>query len=98
MKTSKIFKLVQTEIKNGENYVCISLSKLRRECKISYEDQERLQIEISHRLQGCYTVMEWLDVHHPEWADMNTGDSVRNRTYRLAWLDQLIAEFKAKGD
>lgn len=52
---------------------------------------------ITRRLQGCYTLEDWLHRNRIATYKITTNDVNRMYNYRLAWLDSLIAEFDKPG-
>lgn len=102
MKFSTMLKGIRGEFDGGAwAYVCVAL-----ENKYGYEAQPLLKV--IHKAIGCkegtdegeYTsVMDWLrenhwDVYEKEFMHR----PFKQQAYRLAWIDQMIAMFKAEGN
>jgi len=110
MKTSEVFTRAKqhlakdyNETRNGyrkEGFICIALITAAAHCKrITEEDVERCTAIVESRLEGTYTLEGWLvdrDCIPENFHGHNILDSIQ--AHRHAWVDMLIAEFKAKGD
>ena len=102
MKTSKVFKRAKkylvkdcNDLSGKTRYICIAITG-----SASDMDAVRCTSIIESRLDGFCTLTEWLA---DKGCIPNNGfPSIANRDriqqHRHAWLDLLIAEFKAKGD
>lgn len=106
MKTSKVFALAKVKLARDvenlfrrEKYICHAIDA---SVAVTYSDREEAKDLINERLGGCGTLESWL-------YDNITGAAKLDRTNRTAflnkvqatrhaWVDSLIAEFKAKGD
>ena len=82
-------------------YICFAIEKAAR-CngRITDKDRRRCLDIISSRLNGCGSLEGWLALHgcfvRQDPTSISTKDQIQ--AHRHAWLDQMIAEFKAKGD
>lgn len=93
MKLSTIYTRARKQVANtNATFICVAIGWLSR---IAAEDQCRATEIIMDRLSGEITYGHWIEKHHDEWMDRYMDDPVSGR---VAWLDSLIAEFKAKGD
>lgn len=105
MKLSKLFSLVlkEFEIAQKESRKLIFICRVINENpKITVQDAIRAKDLINSRLSGHLSLESWLYSHVPE---IEIYTAKRNNTFhkkvlatRIAWLNSLIAEFKAKGD
>jgi hypothetical protein len=111
MKTSEVFTRAKQHlakdydetcnIPRKEKFICIALITAAANCKrITEEDVKRCTGIVESRLEGAYTMEGWLNnqgcVPEYELCDRTTKDRIQ--AHRHAWVDMLIAEFKAKGD
>lgn len=102
MKSSKALKKVRKLIVSyQENFVCVALYEVGGE-----------ETEVYRRLDKLFlsskTVDDWLSQHStsycefrskfppPVWVHRRYEEEMRH--YRLAWIDWLIPQYKAKGD
>lgn len=109
MKTSEILehakeRLAAThdETSHKEKFICIAIMAAASSTKlITTADVERCVDIVESRLDGETTLESWLQdrgcIHH-HWALVDLATRNRIQQHRYAWLDQMIAEFKAKGD
>jgi hypothetical protein len=110
MKTSEVFKRAKqhlakdyNETRSGsgkEKFICIALITAAANCKrITEADVERCDGIVGSRID-TYTLEGWLVnrgcISEKFLNDHNILDRIQE--HRHAWLDQMIAEFKAKGD
>jgi hypothetical protein len=103
MKTSEILAKAKKHLWSGTRhnvpedkfeYICHCVDWLR---DVHVADQVRVKDEIESRLTPWSSAKTWLQVQVGE-AAVDRAGCVRLQQWRHAWLDQLIAEFKAKGD
>lgn len=113
MKTSEVLKHAKRYLataynerydyikKEGqEKFICIAIMTAAAATKrITVKDVDRCRLMIESRLEGCDTLEGWLVskgcIPSNGWTH---ADKDRVQQHRHAWLDMLIAEFKAKGD
>ena len=110
MKTSEVFTRAKQhlakdfkETLNGSGklkFICIAITVAAAHCKrVTDGDIERCEGIIGSRID-TYTLEGWLVnrgcIPEQFLNDHNTLDRIQE--HRHAWLDQMIAEFKAKGD
>lgn len=100
LKTSAVWKLVRELIEaEREQWICVALLELRLQGRITESREDALVAYIEKLLQGHHTYNEWVLEFHPGVWKATKGDHDGcARRGRLAWLDHLIAEAKAKGD
>ena len=87
-------------------YICFAVNAAYNRCNISSEDMWRIKDMIAKRLDYHATLEEWLGENHNIHAPKDWPRSNRKHTAfvnklqktRHAWVDSMIAEFKAKGD
>lgn len=92
MKTSKIFKKARERIESGkESYICFAINSV----DLNFEDWIRARDVIRSRLDGFFSLDAWLYSKGVQRTDNMAEDL---RAHRIVWLDQLIQEFKLKGD
>jgi len=84
-----------------QKYICLAIEKAaRRNVRITAGDVAICCDIISSRMDRYGSLEGWLalhgcfDLHQP--ISISTKDQIQ--AHRHAWLDQMIAEFKAKGD
>ena len=81
-------------------FVCIELEDKFGDT--SAELREFIQASIGRRkgTEGGYTtVFDWMREHHWKlYEEEFQYNSLRQQEYRLAWIDQMIAMFKAEGN
>lgn len=86
----------------AEKFICIAIMTAAEVTKrITTADIDRCRLMIESRLEGFDTLEGWLQYkgYLPmEWGLVNYATRNRIQQHRHAWLDMLIAEFKAKGD
>jgi len=101
MKTSKILIEAKKHLwdggrkDDGVTYICTSIDQVRGGS--SELQRYKAKQVISNRLWPHGTAYEWLVAAVGPKAVEAAGPAARQK-WRHAWLDQLIAEFKAKGD
>jgi hypothetical protein len=101
MKTSKIFIEAKKHLWDGERndhgvtYICTSIDQVRG--GLSALQRYKAKQVISDRLWPHGTAYQWLISAVGE-ASVSAAGPIARQKWRHAWLDQLIAEFKAKGD
>lgn len=83
-----------------EKFICIAIMTAATVTKrITSADIDRCRLMIESRLEGTDTMESWLVnkgcIPSNGWT---TADKDRVQQHRHAWLDMMIAEFKAKGD
>jgi hypothetical protein len=100
MKTSKIFIEAKKHLWDGERnegvtYICTSIDNVRG----GSSELQRYWAKrvINERLCGYSTAYQWL-VKKVGPKSVEAAGPIARQKWRHAWLDQLIAEFKAKGD
>jgi hypothetical protein len=100
MKTSKIFIEAKKRLWDGQDnggitYICVSIDHVRG----GSSELQRYWAKrvISDRLRGHSTAYQWLVEMVGRESVEAAGHAARQK-WRHAWLDQLIAEFQAKGD
>jgi hypothetical protein len=103
MKTSKILAKAKKHLWSGTRhnvpedkfeYICHCVEWLH---DVHVADRVRVRDEIESRLTPWTSAKSWLQ--DKVGADeVDRAGCVRLQRWRHAWLDQLIAEFKAKGD
>ena len=110
IKTSEVFKhakryLATTyndDIEGQDKFICIAIMIAASHTKrITDADIERCTDIVESRLEGETTMERWLQHRgciHGNWALVDLATRNRIQQHRHAWLDTLIAEFKAKGD
>lgn len=83
-----------------EKFICIAIMTAATHAKrITNGDIDRCRLMIESRLGGKDTLESWLVLKGCLPMDGWThADKDRVQQHRHAWLDMLIAEFKAKGD
>ena len=107
MKTSKILTLAKPLLSYDEpSYICMAINKVAD----SVDHELRVCDIIEDRLDPWATAANWLaaemtgartwshrhtNIRH-KWIKEQGAQAIQ--AWRHAWLDQLIAEFKAKGD
>jgi hypothetical protein len=103
MKTSKILAKAKKHLWNGTGHksqegrfehICHCVDWLH---DVHVADQVRVTAEIESRLTPWLSAKSWLQVQVGA-DEVDRAGCVRLQRWRHAWLDQLIAEFKAKGD
>lgn len=91
------------EVRAGlDKFICLAIDTAASHTKrITNKDVERCVHIVGSRLDGETTLESWLAdrgcIHH-HWALVDLATRNRIQQHRHAWLDQMIAEFKAKGD
>jgi hypothetical protein len=114
MKTSKVFRLakeyLQEPYKEPQQgsysgwspktpYICFAISKVPG---LRHRDNRRNRKIIRDRLNNCTYADNWITKHFPKKLYNETLETMGAfnffQTFRHAWLDQLIAEYEAKGD
>jgi hypothetical protein len=109
MKTSEVFRRAKQHLakdydetcNDEERFICIAIIIAAANCKrITDKDIERCEDVIKSRMDGEYTLEGWLAGRGcvPEYELCGHNILDRIQAHRHAWLDLLIAEFKAKGD
>lgn len=101
-KSSSILAAVRERIESGHNgFICHALADLRLQKRIKEVDRDRLRDHVRNMIHPYYAYGDWVEKNFPRTVQ----DSWARGTYfsdaragRLAWLDHMIAEFKAKGD
>jgi hypothetical protein len=111
MKTSEVFTRAKQHLAKDlheacnhsakEKFICIAITTAAAYTKrMTSGDIERCTEVVESRLEGAYTLEGWLNnqgcVPEHELCDRTTKDRIQ--AHRHAWLDQMIAEFKTKGD
>jgi hypothetical protein len=111
MKTSEVFKKVKENLAKDfketcnsptkEKFICIAITTAAAYTKrMTNGDIERCTGIVESRLEHDYTMEGWLEskgcVNNYFLCDRATKDRIQ--AHRHAWVDMLIAEFKAKGD
>jgi hypothetical protein len=111
MKTSEILKLTKKELEKSGPYesdhnkfICLVIKDLPVSLDVLSKDRRNsvraiIQSRITRDIGDKGTTLEsWLYYMHG--IGEGTHPNFRNRVYttRLAWVDSLIAEFKALGD
>ena len=85
-----------------ERYICIAIGTAARHNKrISDNDVERCREMVESRLGGKHVLERWLQHKgciSPLWLTVDRATRDRIQQHRHAWLDQMITEFKSKGD
>lgn len=85
-----------------EKFICIAIMTAASHTKrITKDDIDRCRLMIEKRLGGNETIETWLQDRGflPfQWGLVDHATKDRIQQHRHAWLDMLIAEFKAKGD
>lgn len=85
-----------------EKFICVAIMTAASHTKrITAYDVDRCRLMIEARLGGNETIETWLQDRGflPfQWGLVDTATKDRIQQHRHAWLDMLIAEFKAKGD
>jgi hypothetical protein len=102
MKTSEILAKAKKHLWDGASeidymgreYICVCIDWLH---DVHVADQARVKNEIESRLAPWTSAKSWLGEKVGDDAVHRAG-YVRVQQWRHDWLDQLIAEFKAKGD
>jgi hypothetical protein len=100
MKTSKIFIEAKKHLWDGQDnggvtYICTSIGQVRGGS--SELQRYKAKQVISNRLWPQSSAYGWLVVTVGREPVEAAGPIARQK-WRHAWLDQLIAEFQAKGD
>ena len=111
MKTSKALQIVKkqylahdlTDLTGQSHYICIAAEMARNDGCITGSAYYRITSKITGLLGGIGSLGRWLRKHHevPEvlWFQGGYQDYVEKlQATRHAWVESLIAEFKAKGD
>ena len=99
MKTSEVFRRAQKKLMNGDqSFICHAISRVRG-CKDS--DRRHAKEIVMGRLYPFGNAMTWvrsnLYLDHEKHQDFYAAKDL-HREWRILWLDNLIAEFEAKGD
>lgn len=85
-----------------EKFICIAVITAAAHSKrITDADVKRCAAMVESRLEGESTLESWLQAKGclPHvWMMVTRADRDRIQQHRHAWLDQMIEEFKAKGD
>jgi hypothetical protein len=99
MKTSEIFRLTKKYIKKDYEFICVAISALYSDGRISAEDATKTLKIIDNLLDGCYTLDSWIlrNVKESGLVDNKQFDRKMKIT-RLAWLDYLITKYEKIGD
>lgn len=98
-KPSDYLRMARKHIENGDcDYICVALRAVGRTTSgVERGATIKLRIEVMNRLEGHSTLCRWAyatgRIGHREM----TSDLFMRR-YRMAYLDQMIAEYEAKGD
>jgi hypothetical protein len=110
MKTSEVFTRAKQHLAKDfeetrnrprkEKFICIALITAAANCeRITEGDRIRCTAIVESRID-TYTLEGWLVnrgcIPEQFLNDHNTLDRIQE--HRHAWIDMLIAEFKAKGD
>ena len=111
MKTSEVFTRAKRHLAKDlheacahsgkEKFICIAITTAAAYTKrMTNGDIERCTGIVESRLEHDYTMEGWLEskgcVNNYFLCDRTTKDRIQ--AHRHAWVDMLIAEFKAKGD
>ena len=100
MKMSKRFKAARKKLKSGSaSYICdaLRLANVDQDTKARELVMQRLAPHVSYTIWASYEHPEFYQQHfNPRSIGVNAYENMR--AARIHWLDQLIAEFKAKGD
>lgn len=109
MKTSTLFKRAKALLSDypgsPRRYICYALDSVGEDTNVPLSEIKKAKRVIIERLgqrSAARCLETWLQVHHG--VKYNLGYQPRPdvfkklQTTRRAWLDSLIAEFKAKGD
>ena len=80
----------------GNRFICTAITKASFSVEISYDDADRAMAVIHDRLDGKFTIEEWVYVNvlGGNRVQFNSLNSEVFKEYRLRWLDALIAEFE----
>jgi hypothetical protein len=114
MKMSKALQQVKKYLRTGEAgipihrdgksyFLCYAAGEAYIKGKITWRVKELAKVLFLDRLSDCNSLEEWLDFHHGV-AVVYYGDekytAFRNKMQRTrhAWIDSMIAEFKANGN
>jgi len=106
MKTSTLLCKTRLQLYVHQPYICNVLKQVGDDVRkgMTWTEQDQLDDQIDNvldliavRLDGCYTFESWLNRNHRLVAYV-TEDLNKVREARFAWMDSMIAEFKAKGD
>ena len=104
MEFSTMLKGIRSEFEPCAEgmFVCVSLEKKYGSKKV------KTLLEFIHKSLGCRegtdegeytTVFDWMREHHWKlYEEEFQYNSLRQQEYRLAWIDQMIAMFKAEGN
>lgn len=108
MKISKAFEIAKKYVNNvhedtltgPQMFICNALELAADKGLIPWEASADCQCIVLGRLQGAFTLEAWLTSKGYLPRKFLHDDALRQRIqdYRLAWLDELIKEFKAKGE
>lgn len=102
MKTSEALSIVLREFETNDRcseFICVSAEDLRRKGLITGAACMRIRDHIQALLGGEVTLVSWLRnkrrirINH---ADPDAEEKMH--TTRVAWLKDMIAHFKRKGD
>ena len=97
---------------NGIPYICDAIDRVSEQHGHSHDASEYAKKPIRDRLQYCFGLQQWLHknghITDKEFAAIEYSTRLhaietpelfaKLQATRLAWLDSLISEFKAKGD
>jgi hypothetical protein len=114
MKASKVLELAQARLARNwdeiyfgpkTEYVCHAVNDVFNRGKIQEWDKDRVKQHIARLIAPHMTLESWLEKNHGiamKWRGY-TERGVREfctkmQETRHAWVDAMIAEFKAKGD
>lgn len=101
-KSSSILAAARERIESGECvFICHALENLQDEKRVRQDDMRRLQGHVSGLIRPSDTYASWVGRTHPELVRASLIRGTYNEDWRaglLAWLDHMIAEFKANGD
>jgi hypothetical protein len=85
-------------------YICYAVNDAHNRGKITIDDRIRVKGIIAERLAPYMTLESWLEEKHGitmDWKDYTQRDLTKFydklQATRHAWVDAMIAEFKAKG-
>ena len=84
-----------------QKFICLAIGQAAKYNKrITDANVERCRNMIESRLEGFPSLEGWLEfkgcLSSQQWLDDDTKDQIQ--AHRHAWLNQMIAEFKAKKD
>jgi len=85
----------QGECHTKTTFICVAI-KMCAECGQSAEAIKVAERIIKTRLDGCFTLSEWLDTKLGENLELNYFDKdifSKLQAHRIAWLDKLAQEF-----